>query len=170
MIYIYIYVVMIIKYRFIFMPKKFDCYFLNWTPRKDCGGGVGFGGDVKTTMTMTTTMMTMMIIMMTVMMMMVMMMMMMMIMIMISITVVWFGSCVFKLQLQVTINTFLLMAKLCVMAQPLKWCHNERDCVKNHGRLDSLLNFLFRRWSKKPQKVRVTGICEGNSSVTGEFP
>ena len=27
-----------------------------------------------------------------------------------------------------------------------------------------------RRWSKKTSKRRVTGFCEGNSSVTGEFP
>ena len=29
--------------------------------------------------------------------------------------------------------------------------------------------FIQRR-SKKTSKLRVTGICEGNSSVTGEFP
>ena len=29
---------------------------------------------------------------------------------------------------------------------------------------------LFRRRSKKTSKLRVTGLCEGNSSVTGEFP
>ena len=27
-----------------------------------------------------------------------------------------------------------------------------------------------RRWSKKTSKFRVTGLCEGNSPVTGEFP
>ena len=33
-----------------------------------------------------------------------------------------------------------------------------------------LLNRLFRRKSKKTSKLRVTGLCEGNSPVTGEFP
>ena len=33
-----------------------------------------------------------------------------------------------------------------------------------------LLNRLFRRRSKKTSKLRVTGLCEGNSPVTGEFP
>ena len=34
----------------------------------------------------------------------------------------------------------------------------------------NLLNRLFRHKSKKTSKLRVTGICEGNSSVTGDFP
>ena len=33
-----------------------------------------------------------------------------------------------------------------------------------------LLNRLFRRRSKKTSKLRVTGLCTGNSPVTGEFP
>ena len=37
-------------------------------------------------------------------------------------------------------------------------------------RLDCLLNRLFRRRSKKPSKIRVTGLCDGNPSVTGGFP
>ena len=44
------------------------------------------------------------------------------------------------------------------------------DAVSNHRRLDCLLNCLSRRRSKKTWKLCVTGICEGNSSVTGEFP
>ena len=52
----------------------------------------------------------------------------------------------------------------------LQWRHNERDCVSNHRRLDGLLNLLFRRRSKKTSKLRVTGLCEGNSPVTSEFP
>ena len=34
----------------------------------------------------------------------------------------------------------------------------------------SLLNRLFRRRSKKTSKLRVTGLCAGNSPGTGEFP
>ena len=52
----------------------------------------------------------------------------------------------------------------------LQWRHNEREGVSNHRRLDGLLNRLFRRGSKKTLKLRVTGLCEGNSPVTGEFP
>ena len=47
--------------------------------------------------------------------------------------------------------------------------HNERYGVSNHQRLDCLLKRLFRRRSKKKSKLRVTGLCEGNSPVTGEF-
>ena len=53
---------------------------------------------------------------------------------------------------------------------PLHWRHNERDCVSNHQHHDRLLNRLFKRRSKKTSKLRVTGLCEGNSPVTGEFP
>ena len=48
--------------------------------------------------------------------------------------------------------------------------HNERDGVSNHRRRDRLINRLFRRRSKTTSKLRVTGLCEGNSPVTGEFP
>ena len=53
---------------------------------------------------------------------------------------------------------------------PLQWRHNEHDGVSNHRRRDCLLNCLFRRRSKKRPKLHVTGLCEGNSPVTGEFP
>ena len=52
----------------------------------------------------------------------------------------------------------------------LQWRHNERDGVSKHRRLDCWLKRLFRRRSKKTLKLRVTGLCEGNSPVTGEFP
>ena len=35
---------------------------------------------------------------------------------------------------------------------------------------DCLLSRLFRRRSKKTSKLRVTGLCVGNSQATGEFP
>ena len=47
-----------------------------------------------------------------------------------------------------------------------QWRHNEFDGVSNHGRLGCLLNRLFRDRSKKSSKLRVTGLCEGNSPVT----
>ena len=48
--------------------------------------------------------------------------------------------------------------------------HNGRDGVSNHQPHDCLLSRLFRCRSKKISKLRVTGLCEGNSLVTGEFP
>ena len=52
----------------------------------------------------------------------------------------------------------------------LQWRHNGRDSVWNHQPHDCLLNCLFRRRSKKTSKLRVTGLCVGNSPGTGEFP
>ena len=40
----------------------------------------------------------------------------------------------------------------------------------NHQPHDCLLNHLLRRTSKKTSKQHVTGLCEGNSPVAGEFP
>ena len=51
----------------------------------------------------------------------------------------------------------------------LQWCHNGRDGVSNRQPRDCLLNRLTRRRSKKTSKLRVTGLCAGNSTVTGEF-
>ena len=51
-----------------------------------------------------------------------------------------------------------------------RWRHNERDGVSNHRRLDCVHNRLFRRRSKKTSKLGVTGLCYGNSPVTGKFP
>ena len=52
----------------------------------------------------------------------------------------------------------------------LQWRHNGRDSVSNHQPQDCLLNPLFRCRSKKTSKLRVTGLCAGNSPGTGEFP
>ena len=52
----------------------------------------------------------------------------------------------------------------------LQWRYNDLDGVSNHKPHDCLLNRLFRRRSKKISKLRVTGLCAGNSPVTGEFP
>ena len=49
----------------------------------------------------------------------------------------------------------------------LQWRHNEHDGAPNYQPYDCLLNRLFRRRSKK---LRVTGLCAGNSPATGEFP
>ena len=52
----------------------------------------------------------------------------------------------------------------------LRWRQNGRDSVSNHQPHDCLLNRLFRRRSKKTSKLRITGLCVGNSPVPGEFP
>ena len=52
----------------------------------------------------------------------------------------------------------------------LQWRHNGHDSVSNHQTHDCLLNRLFRRRSKTTSKLRVTGLCAGNSPGTGEFP
>ena len=52
----------------------------------------------------------------------------------------------------------------------LQWRHNGCDGVSNHQPHDCLLNRLFRCRSKKTSKLRVTGLCAGNSPVTGEIP
>ena len=59
-----------------------------------------------------------------------------------------------------------------VMILTLHWRHNGCNGVSNHQThdYDCLLNRLFRRRSKKTSKLRVTGLCAGNSPVTGEFP
>ena len=45
----------------------------------------------------------------------------------------------------------------------LRWRHNDHDGVSNHQPHGCLLNRLFRRRSKKTSKLRVTGLCVGNS-------
>ena len=53
---------------------------------------------------------------------------------------------------------------------PSQWRHNGHDSVSNHQPHDCLLKRFFRRRSKITSKLRVTGLCEGNSPGTGEFP
>ena len=52
----------------------------------------------------------------------------------------------------------------------LQWRYNGRNGVSNHQPHRCLLNLSLRCRSKKTSKVRVTGLCAGNSPVTGEFP
>ena len=51
-----------------------------------------------------------------------------------------------------------------------RWRHKERDGVSNHQSRNCLRYHLFRHRSKKTSKLRVTGLCAGNSPVTSEFP
>ena len=52
----------------------------------------------------------------------------------------------------------------------LQWCHNGHGGVSNHQPHHCLFNHLLRHRSKNKSKLRVTGLCAGNSPVTGEFP
>ena len=52
----------------------------------------------------------------------------------------------------------------------LQWRHNGCYGITNHQPRDCLLNRLLRRRSKKTSKLRFTGLCEGNSPLTREFP
>ena len=47
--------------------------------------------------------------------------------------------------------------------------HDGCDGIPNHQPRDCLLNRLFRCRSNKTSKLRVSGLCVGNSSGTGEF-
>ena len=51
----------------------------------------------------------------------------------------------------------------------LLWRRNGHDGVSNHQPHDCLLNRLFRLRSKKTSKLRVTGLCVGNSPGTAQM-
>ena len=57
-----------------------------------------------------------------------------------------------------------------IIRMALQWRHDERNGVSIHQRFYCFFNRLFRHWSKKTSKTRVTGLCEGNPPVTGGFP
>ena len=67
--------------------------------------------------------------------------------------------------------SFCSLMDSCISTMPsiLQYHHNEHDSVSNHQPQDCLLNRLFRHRSEKTSKLRVTGLCVGNSPVTGEF-
>ena len=49
----------------------------------------------------------------------------------------------------------------------LRWRHNGGDSVSNHQPRECLPNRLIRCRSKNPSKLRVAGLCVGNSPGTG---
>ena len=57
-----------------------------------------------------------------------------------------------------------------VVSVSLRWRQNGHYSVLNHQSHLCLLNRLFGCRSKKTSKLRVTGLCAGNSPGTGEFP
>ena len=50
----------------------------------------------------------------------------------------------------------------------LQWHHNEHSGVSNSWPYDCLLNRLFRRRWHKTSKLRVTGLCEGDSPAPAQ--
>ena len=60
-----------------------------------------------------------------------------------------------------TISVTTMLSRLPFMS--LQWRHNDHDDVSNHQPHGCLLNRLFGRRSKKTSKLRVTGLCVGNS-------
>ena len=52
----------------------------------------------------------------------------------------------------------------------LRWRYNGHDGVSNHQPHGCLLNRLFKRKSKKTSKLRVTGLCVGNSPRSVNSP
>ena len=52
----------------------------------------------------------------------------------------------------------------------LQWRHKGSHGVSNHQPRHCLLSRLFGRRSRKTSKLRVTGLCAGNSPGTVEFP
>ena len=63
---------------------------------------------------------------------------------------------------------FHSLIHLCYIST-LLWVHNMMPPFC-HGDTDRITGLLFRRRSKKSSKLRVTGLCVGNSPVTGELP
>ena len=60
-------------------------------------------------------------------------------------------------------NVFKEFGKECELHWLLHWRHNDHEGVSNHQPHGCLLNRIFRRRSKKTSKLRVTGLCVGNS-------
>ena len=77
----------------------------------------------------------------------------------------WWTNSIYRYHRQTVLHCAVLMNIF-----TLQWRQNERGSVSNHQRLPCLLNYRFRRRSKKTSKLRVTGLCAGNSPVTAEFP
>ena len=72
----------------------------------------------------------------------------------------------FYLILSKYISTVLIVSQCCQdgkYARTLRWRHNGHDCVSNHQPRHCLLNRLLERRSKETSKLRVTGLCAGNS-------
>ena len=87
---------------------------------------------------------------------------------------IWlYRPCTTPIAVKISLKVILLPWITSILSEgrmTLRWRHNGRDCVSNHQPRDCLLNRWFRHRTKKTSKLRVTGLCAGNSPGTGEFP
>ena len=68
------------------------------------------------------------------------------------------------------ISMVLCKTVVSLVNNSLQWRHNKPGDVSIHQPHDCLLKLLYWRISKKTSKLRVTGLCAGNSPVSVEFP
>ena len=68
------------------------------------------------------------------------------------------------------VNQIILLHFKFNFGSSLQWRQYGRTGVSNHQPRHCLLNRIFRRRSNKTSKLRVTGLCVGNSLVTDESP
>ena len=69
----------------------------------------------------------------------------------------------------VNVATYITAVAITIICG-IMWRHDGHDDVSNHQPHDCLRNRSFRHRSKKTSRFRATGLCAGNSPVTGEFP
>ena len=77
---------------------------------------------------------------------------------------------VFQSEWKIDTHSFSCGRKPIGKTEALQRRDSERDDVSNRQPHNYLLNHLFRRRSTKISKLRVSGLCEGNLPVTGQFP
>ena len=77
----------------------------------------------------------------------------------------WLGA-----NLDSTLKLSWMMTGMTSMPCSLQWRHMELGGVSDHQPHECLLDRLIRRRLKKTSKLRVTGLCAGNSPVIGELP
>ena len=75
------------------------------------------------------------------------------------------NSIVIKIRRNIRVVEIQIVAIGMLQNTSLQWRHNDRNGVSNHQPHECLLNGLFRPRSKKASKLRVTGLCAGNSPV-----
>ena len=75
------------------------------------------------------------------------------------------NSIVIKIRRNIRIVEIQIVAIGMLQNTSLQWRHNDRNGVSNHQPHECLLNRLFRPRSQKASKLRVTGLCAGNSPV-----
>ena len=81
----------------------------------------------------------------------------------------WLSLGIFRSHIYLSLRVASLALGQSPQCLSLQWCHNDAMEASIHRRLDCCLNRLFGRRLKKTSKLRVTGLCEGNLPVTGEF-